>query len=583
MHTMARRAGEGGALVRGGRVGSRRLRFVPTWALIVAVAGCSAAEGGGEPGSETAPSSEPASDAVEAVLNRYVTVPLTTDLAALAPHEQEMIPLLIEAVEPMNWAFWAQAFGTPMELLDGAPDARTRRALEANFGPWDRLAGNAPFLPGFGEKPAGANFYPRDMTREEFEAAAAASVDGGSALRSLYTLVRRNEDGSLRTVPYREAFRSAHTLSAEKLRAAAALARDEGLRRYLEARADALLTDEYQASDLAWMDMKDNGVDVMLGPIETYEDQLFGYKAAHEGYVLVKDREWSARLERYAGMLPDMQRGIPVPDEYKRESPGSDADLGAYDVVYVSGQANEGAKTIAFNLPNDEEVQLRRGTRRVQLKNVMRQKFEHILAPIADVLIDPEQRHLVTFDAFFDNTMFHEVAHGLGIKNTLDGTGTVREALREHYSPLEEGKADVLGLYFVTRLYDEGEDMTGTLEEHYVTFMASIFRSVRFGASSAHGVANMVRFHFFRDMGAFTRDDGTGTYRVDMERMRAAMNALTELVLTLQGDGDYEGAGAVLSTMGGIGADLQADLDRLAEQRIPVDLLYEQGMEVLRR
>jgi hypothetical protein len=522
-------------------------------------------------------------EAVARVLDRYITVPLTADLSSLPEHERAMIPLLIEAIAPMNSAFWMEAYGDPGDLLGGTGDANTKLALEANFGPWDRLDGDRPFLPGVGEKPAGANFYPVDMTREEFEAAAEAAPDGGAALRSLYTFVRRDAAGALEAIPYHVAFASEHALAAEKLLAAAALATEPDVQAYLEALAGALLTDDYRASDLAWMDMKAGALDVVLGPIETYEDQLFGLKAAHEGYVLVKDLAWSERLARYATMLPGMQRNMPVPDAYKTETPGSEADLGAYDVVYVTGQAAEGAKTIAFALPNDEEVQLQKGTRRVQMKNVMRAKFDHILRPLADVLIAEEQRSLVTFDAFFDNTMFHEVAHGLGIKNTITGQGTVREALQEHYSSLEEGKADVLGLYFVTRLYDEGEAMDGTLEEHYVTFMASIFRSIRFGASSAHGRANMVRFNFFKKRGAFTRDPASGTYRVNIDRMQEAMNDLTELILTVQGDGDHVRAGEILDEMGTIESELQSDLDRLAELEVPVDLLFEQGPNVLTR
>ena len=560
-----------------------RVSVLPSMAftILLAVLAGSCAEPARDGDSTMDESATP--EAVSRVLGRYVTVPLTADLSGLPEHERAMIPLLIEAVEPMNSAFWMEAYGDPGDILGGTGNANTKLALEANFGPWDRLDGDAPFLPGIGEKPAGANFYPADMTREEFEAAAEAASDGGAALRSLYTLVRRDAAGELEAVPYHVAFAREHALAAEKLRAAAALATEPDVRAYLEARAEALLTDDYQASDLAWMDMKAGALDVVLGPIETYEDQMFGLKAAHEGYVLVKDLAWSARLGRYATMLPDMQRGIPVPDAYKTETPGSDADLGAYDVVYVTGQANEGAKTIAFNLPNDEEVQLLKGTRRVQMKNVMRAKFDQILLPLAEVLIAEDQRSLVTFDAFFDNTMFHEVAHGLGIRNTITGRGTVREALQEHYSALEEGKADVLGLYFVTRLYDQGEAMGGTLEEHYVTFMASIFRSIRFGASSAHGRANMMRFNFFRERGAFTRDSASRTYRVNIDRMQEAMNELTELILTVQGDGDHARAGEILDEMGTIGSELESDLDRLAELEVPVDLLFEQGPGVLAR
>ena len=273
--------------------------------------------------------------------------------------------------------------------------------------------------------------------------------------------------------------------------------------KYLNLRADAFLSNDYRPSDLAWMDMKNNDVDLVIGPIETYEDQLFGYKTAFEAYVLIKDKQWSDRLAKYAQFLPELQRGLPVEDKYKQEMPGANAQLNAYDAVYFAGHSNAGSKTIAINLPNDEYVQLEKGTRRLQLKNAMRAKFDKILRPIADQLIVPEQRENITFDAFFANTMFHEVAHGLGIKNTINNKGTVRAALKEHASALEEGKADILGLYMVTQLFEKGELTTGTLQDYYTTFMASIFRSVRFGASSAHGKANMIRFNYFANEGAF--------------------------------------------------------------------------------
>ncbi len=515
-------------------------------------------------------------------VSQYATVRLTADLDGLDEAQREMIPQLIRAADQMDALFWQQAYGDPALLLEGASDdPALRRYLEINYGPWDRLAGNEPFVAGVGPKPPGANFYPADMTAEEFEAAAAAAPDGGESLRSLYTLVRRADDGSLVAVPYRTAYRERLDSAATLLRRASELARDEGLSRYLALRADALLTDRYRESDRAWLDMKDNVIDVVIGPIETYEDQLFGYKAAFEAFVLLKDRAWSRRLARFAALLPELQRGLPVPPRYRAESPGTDAELNAYDAVYYAGDANAGSKTIAINLPNDEEVQLEKGTRRLQLKNAMRAKFDQILVPIAEVLIAEDQREHVTFDAFFGNTMFHEVAHGLGIKNTVDGEGTVREALREHYSAMEEGKADVLGLYLVTRLREMGEITEGSLEDDYVTFLAWIFRSVRFGASSAHGRANMVRFNFFRERGAFERNEATGTYRVHMARMREAMNALAGTILRIQGDGAHGAAGRLLSEKGVIGPGLQADLDRLDAAGIPVDIVFEQGVSAL--
>jgi hypothetical protein len=518
---------------------------------------------------------------IQEKLDQYASFTLTTDLTELTDQEREMIPILIEAAQQMDPIFWQQAYGNHDSLLASIDDPATRQYVEINFGPWDRLDADAPFIADVGPKPAGANLYPADITRQEFNANLDAPETTVSQLRSLYTLVRRASDGSLTTVPYHEAFADHVAVASERLAAAAELAEDPGLKRYLQLRSEALLTDEYRDSDLAWMDMKDNTIDVVIGPIETYEDALFGYKAAYEAYILIKDQEWSDRLSRFASLLPDLQRGLPVNDAYKRETPGTDSDLNAYDVVYYAGDANAGSKTIAINLPNDETVQLEKGTRRLQLKNAMRAKFDKIMVPLADVLIAEDQRQHVTFDAFFSNTMFHEVAHGLGIKNTVNERGTVREALQEHASPIEEGKADILGLYMVTELFEQGEFAEGEVMDNYVTFLAGIFRSIRFGASSAHGRANMVRFNYFQEQGAFTRDEETGTYSVDMENMQQAMESLSRLILTLQGDGDYDGAGELLQEKGVIGPELQADLDRLAEADIPVDMIFEQGMSVL--
>lgn len=511
----------------------------------------------------------------------YATVRLTADLSSLTGKERRMIPLLIDAARNMDNAYWTQAYGRRKRLLDDIHDPSKRRLVEINYGPWDRLGNNKPFLGGIGDKPLGANFYPRDMTAEEFDELLTKRPELVPAFRSLYTMIRRESDGSLVAIPYSQYFLIQVSFAATRLRDAAQLADDPGLRRYLQMRADALLNDKYRASDMAWLDMKDNGIDIVIGPIETYEDRLFGYKAAFEAFVLIKDKEWSRRLARYAALLPDLQRGLPVDEAYKAEMPGTDSDLNAYDVVYCAGACNAGAKTIAINLPNDEQVQLEKGTRRLQLKNAMRAKYDKILVPIAQVLIDPQQREHITFDAFFANTMFHEVAHGLGIKNTINGKGTVREALKEKASALEEGKADILGLYMVTKLYEQGDLTQGNVMDNYVTFLAGIFRSVRFGASSAHGLANMLRFNYFRQMGAFTRDDQTGYYRADFDKMQTAMNALCARILELQGNGDYEGVGALMEEMGNVGPALQADLDRLARADIPVDIVFEQGVAVL--
>lgn len=509
-------------------------------------------------------------------LSRYTTVKLEADTSTLTRRERRILPLLIDAAREMNGIFWMQAYGDRDSLMRTVTDAPTRELLDINFGPWDRLDNNAPFVAGVGAKPKGANFYAHDMTREEFERAVAAGGAHADSLKSLYTMVRRGSNGALEAIPYSRFHGAANQRAAAKLREAATLAENAGLKRYLTLLATALTTDKYHASDLAWMDMKTNTLELVLGPIETYEDELFGYKAANEAFVLIKDQAWSKRLAKYAKELPALQRGLPVDAAYKRETPGTDADLNAYDVVYVAGQANTGAKTIAINLPNDEDVQLKKGTRRLQLKNAMRAKFDRILVPIAQELIAKDQLRNVTFDAFFENVMFHEVAHGLGIKNTLDGRGTVRAALKERAGALEEGKADILGLYMVRQLNTRGEMGNENIEDNYVTFLASLFRSVRFGAGDAHGRANVVAFNFLQDMGAFTRE-ADGRYRVNFARMREAADALSREILTLQGNGDYAGVGQLYMQRGVIGPRLQADLARLASKNIPVDIVYDQG------
>lgn len=536
--------------------------------LLAAIASC---------GTEAPP--EPVKQPLVTVKPRpeiYADFTLTADLSHLSDDQLEMIKILIDASEIMDDLFWRQSFGEGHEKwLDGIADANARRFAELNYGPWDRLDDEKPFIDGFSAKPLGARFYPEDMSKEEFDEAYLPGKNG------LYSLIRRNAEGGLVLIPFHVAYAAELSEAAGLLRQAAKLADSTDFSNYLKLRAAALISDEFQISDRYWMDVKDNEIDVVIGPIETYEDRLFGYRAAYEAYVLIKDLEWSDRLSRFAAFLPDLQEGLPVADEYKWETPGTDSDLNAYDVVYYAGHSNAGSKTIAINLPNDEGVQLDKGTRRLQLKNAMQAKFEKILEPIADMLIDESQRKHITFDAFFANTMFHEVAHGLGIKNTINDSGTVREAMLDLASSMEEGKADILGLYMITELHKAGELGDVDLRDYYTTFMTSVFRSIRFGASSAHGKANMVRFNFFMDEGAFVRDADSGRYRVDHGRMESAMTDLSRLLLTLQGDGDYEGAAELTNTKGVISAQLQQDLDRLTDARIPVDITFQQGADVL--
>ncbi|MFK3872568.1 dipeptidyl-peptidase 3 family protein [Pseudoalteromonas rhizosphaerae] len=508
-------------------------------------------------------------------LDIYTDFSLTTDLSHLSDNQKALIAKLIDASKIMDDLFWRQAFGEDKAaFLAKINDPKVQKFADTNYGPWDRLNGDQVFLSGYEDKTAGAQFYPADITKEELNKADVADKNG------LYSVIKRDEQGKLYSVAYSVEYAKALEKAANLLREASKLADDKEFASYLNLRADALQNDDYQASDFAWMDMKNNPIDIVIGPIETYEDQLFGSRAAFESYVLVKDLAWSERLAKFAAFLPELQKGLPVDAKYKQEVPGSDADLNAYDVVYYAGHSNAGSKTIAINLPNDEQVQLEKGTRRLQLKNAMRAKFDKILVPIAEQLIVPEQRKHITFDAFFANTMFHEVAHGLGIKNTITDKGTVRQSLQEHASALEEGKADILGLYMVEQLLKKGEITEGTLEDYYITFMAGIFRSVRFGASSAHGKANMIRFNFFAEEGAFSKNE-QGLYSVNMEKMGQAMAKLSGLILTLQGDGDYEKVDQLIATHGDIKVELAKDLEKLSQANIPVDVTFKQGKKEL--
>jgi len=511
---------------------------------------------------------------MKAKLNEFAVVKLTTDLSKLTCREKQMIPVLMDIAKIMDDIYWQQTLGDKQSFLDNISDSSVKRFAEINYGPWDRLGDNKPFIPGVGIKPRGANFYPTDMTKPEFE------KWNNSDKTSQYTLVQRMPDKSLRTIWYHEAYKDKIENAAGLLEKAAALADDAGLKKYLQLRANALRTDDYFESDMAWMDMKTNTIDFVVGPIENYEDELYGYKAAHEATILVKDKEWSQRLSKYSAMLPELQKQLPVDPRYKQEKPGSNSDLNAYDIIYYAGHSNAGGKTIAINLPNDEKVQLEKGSRRLQLKNAMRAKFDNILLPISKVLTDPAEQKNITFDAFFSNVMFHEVAHGLGIKNTITGKGPVREALKEKYSAFEEAKADILGLYMVSWLIAKGELKNVSPDDCYVTYMAGIIRSVRFGAADAHGKSNMMCFNFFEDHGAFTRNSD-GTYHVDIEKTKKAVEGWSAMVLKFEGDGDYDGASKYMERNGVIRPQLQQDIARLKSAHIPLDIIFDQGTEAM--
>jgi len=387
--------------------------------------------------------------------------------------------------------------------------------------------------------------------------------------------------GGLKTVPYHEAYRNKLVKIAGLMEQAASLAEDGNFKNYLLERAEALLSDDYYQSNIAWMMMKDNIVDFIVGPIEDNDDRLYYSKASYQSMVLIRDVESSKAMEKYSLLVPYLQKNLPVDEEYKTETPGALSDIMVYDVVYCSGNWNAGSKKIAITLPRDGRVQLEVGSRKLQFKNVMKAKFEKILKPIAHLLIDKEQREHVKFDAFFQNTMFYEVGSALGIKKMVTREGTVRDGLKEQYNVIEECKNDILSLFFLTKLHEMGELPETDLMDNYVTYMADIFRSVRFGISNDQGVANMIRFYYFKEKGAFSRNKKSGTYTIDFEKMQNAMLQLAEEILLIQGNGDYEEAKKMVEEKGYIRDELLEDLYRIQKEHIAKDVVFIQGLDVL--
>ena len=503
-------------------------------------------------------------------LKSYAPVELKCDLSHLTSHERKMIDIFRQVGDIIDDIYWKQTFGQKDLFLNSFTDENAKKYAMINYGPWDRLNDNVSFVDSIFSKPTGANFYPPDMTKDEFTAYTNPDKTSG------YTILRRDKDGKLKCIWYHDIYKSELTKIAKLLREAAKYSDNVDFSNYLKLRADALLTSNYQPSDYAWMKVKDSNVDIVVGPIENYEDGLFGYKCSFEMFILVKDVEWSAKLSKFVAMLPELQAGLPVDAEYKKEVPGTKSDINVYDAISYRGDCNAGGKTIAINLPNDEEVQLAYGSRKFQLENSMKAKFDKIMVPIAQQVIDESQLSHLTFDAFFENTTFHEVAHGLGIKNTIDGKYTVREALKEQYSTIEESKADILGLYLVSKLYEKGEITSGELMDNYVTFLAGIFRSCRFGAAEAHGKANMLRFNYFEKTGAFYRNPQTGKYLINFDKMYSAMIGSIQQILTIQGDGNYDAAKKLVETDGVISPILQKDIDRINDANIPIDIIFIQ-------
>lgn len=511
---------------------------------------------------------------MKAKVEEYAQVELKSDLVNnLNDKEKELVKIFFQVGEITDDLFWQQTFGDKSQL-DTITDSYAKEFAMIHYGAWDRLDNNKPFLTGYGEKPAVCNYYPHDITAEEFDAFEDANKN------SWYTVIRRNEDGSLKSVWYHEAYAEEIGRICALLEKAVTLAEDPGLENYLEKRIEAFKTDDYLESDLAWMDMKDSKIDFVTGPIESYDDKFQETKASYESFILLKDEARSKDLAKFVAMLPALQKELPCAPEYMTFVPGTSSDLNVYDAVYYAGDCNAGSKTIAINLPNDERVHALKGTRRLQLRNSMKAKFDKILMPIGQLIVTPGQQKYLNFDAFFWNVTFHEVAHGLGVKQTINTNESVDAVMGTEKTSWEEAKADILGLFMVTKLIEMGEITNITAEDAIATYIAGILRSVRFGAASSHGKANMMCFNYMEKAGAFSRD-AKGQYVIDFGKAKEAMNGWAALILQTQGDGNVEFATKYRAENGGITPALQADLDKINGAGIPRDITFIQGADIL--
>ena len=507
----------------------------------------------------------------------FAPVNITADINGIPNSERAALVKILEAARVMDGLFLEQVWsGNPSLLLQLQNDrsAAGRAALDfflVNKGPWSRIEENKPFISNVPDKPKGAAYYPSDSTREEI----ASWIDELSeserrVATGFFTTIRRDENGELQSIPYSLEYQGPLTLAATYLREAAALTVAPSLRRYLETRADAFSSNDYYDSDIAWMELYSD-IEPTIGPYEVYEDEWFNYKAAFEAFITVRDDAETAQLSRFADELQELEDNLPISPEYRDPQLGELAPIRVVNVVFTSGDANSGVQTAAFNLPNDERVVRDKGSKRVMLKNVQQAKFDHVLTPITIVALPDQERAEVSFDAFFTHILMHELMHGLG-PHSIEVNGratTVRQALQETYSTIEEAKADISGLWALHRLIDKGV-IDQTLERSiYTTFLASTFRSIRFGINEAHGRGVAIQLNTFLDTGAVIVNND-GTFTVNHDRIRSAVENLTNRLMTIQAEGNYQEAQNILTTLGVIRPDVQRLLDRLTS--VPVDI-----------
>ena len=520
---------------------------------------------------------------IEETLNQFAETQITYDHALLNENQMKVVEHLYNAAVITDSLFLRQVYKHNREIRDELKQRSDREGVltlelfNIMFGPFNRLEEDEPFY-GEQEKPEGANYYPMDMTREEFNQWIADHPDETESFTSEYTIIRR-ENGQLVAIPYSEYYRDALTAAADELRQAAEYAENPTLKRYLTTRADAFLSNDYYESDMAWMDLEDHTIEVVIGPYEVYEDKLFNYKAAFETFITIRDPEESEKVERFAGYLTDMERNLPIPDEYKNFDRGLDSPIVIAQELFSAGDTKAGVQTLAFNLPNDERVRKAKGSKKVMLKNVNEAKFEKILLPIAQQVLSEAQINSVTFDAFFNHVLMHEMSHGIGPGYiTVEGEDMeVREALKETYSTIEECKADILGMYNNVFMIENGEYPAEFEQEVWVTFLAGTFRSVRFGIEEAHGAGNAIIYNYLLENGAYEYDSSENTVRVNNSLIGSVLEELARKVLLIQAEGDYKGAVDLIENYAVRSESMDFLIGKLND--IPVDIKPEYQLQ----
>lgn len=504
----------------------------------------------------------------EREVHNYALVDIKTpDLGGITENGKEVLNLYRFAADEVDAIYWEQYFGDRKSLLEGIEDPLQRTFAQINYGPWDRTTGKS-FVQGYGDRLPGAGFYPSDMTREEFEAWDDPDKN------SPYTLIRRGADGSLRSVWYHDEYREHIDKIADYLRAAADITIKPSVAAYLRSKAEALSTDDYYDSSIAWLDMEDSKMDLVIGPNEVTDDQFLGIKRSYEAFVLLKNEDHTRELMQYVSRIGEFQQEIPGDPAYKTFRPGTGSNIFSCDALYYAGKANAGVKVIALNLPFDRDVQADRGTRTILLENIIRTKYNHIVGPGGRILLEPDYAEHLSSEAFFWNIVFREVAHGLGVKETLSGKGSVEEALGSSAQTLEEVKANAAGVLLVCKLQDHFDiHHLFTKEDALATLFASLVRSERFGEGTSLGRANIIIYNYLSGAGAFTRN-ATGRYSLDFKKMESALSDLTALVLKMQATGDRDAALQFEARYGKLDANYDADRLNLGLERIPADLRF---------